>query len=247
MVCGMGLAYSELTEGALEDVCTVKCAKGCTGADCFCDSFDHDDYVAFPEHNLSYPLCVSATECKEHCADIASCTGFDYDPETNMCTLLSGGCANLTFKEGMEFWQQIGNTSCEADADYSIVVGKVTLTERVDIGVDWVLTPGENASIEVIGKDMDWKRDRLMIIDCTGICGVSGPTESVMAGPKSQMQFNHWVAVPEDGFDDPPSDSEEVAGEKEEEEKDVTIFWRDVEKSYCAGNNLDIKEYKEAK
>merc|ERR1719506_762750 len=40
-VCDIGLAnYSVLTTAAKSDLCTVKCAQGCTGADCFCDSFD---------------------------------------------------------------------------------------------------------------------------------------------------------------------------------------------------------------
>merc|ERR1719199_209521 len=247
----MGLAFSELTAEAVEDVCTVKCAKGCTGADCFCGSFDPADYVATPDAAASYPLCVSATECKEHCSDVDSCVGFDYDPEKSMCTLLSGNCTDLEFLEGSEFWSRVANTSaCEVDADYTVLVGKVTLTERAEIGVDWVLTPGETASIEVIGSDMDWKSDRLMIIDCTGICGISGPTEAIMAGPKSQMHFNHWVAVPpEDGpdsIDDPPSDDMEVAKPIKPEEPEETVFWREVEGSYCAGNNMDVLGVKEA-
>merc|ERR1719456_281632 len=125
-----------------------------------------------------------------------------------MCTLLSGNCTDVMFKEGMEFWDRVANTSaCAADADYDTVVGKVTLTTRVDIGVDWVLTPGENSSIEVIGTGMDWQTDRLMIIDCTGICGVSGPTDSVMGRPMSQMHYNHWVAVTP-SFTDPPHDDD---------------------------------------
>merc|ERR1719484_385514 len=124
-----------------------------------------------------------------------------------MCTLLGGNCTEVSFMEGSEFWKRMpNNTACAVDADFTTPVGKVTLTERVDIGVDWVLTPGNWSSIEVIGKDMDWQTDRLMIIDCTGICGVSGPTAAVTAGPKSQMHYNHWTATPIDEFIDKPHD-----------------------------------------
>jgi len=60
-----------------------------------------------------------------------------------------------------------------------------------------------------------------------------------MTGPKSQMQFNHWVAVMPD-FDDPPSDDYEVPGSYVAPVKPAKVYWRYVEKSYCAGNNMDI-------
>jgi hypothetical protein len=169
------------------------------------------------------------------------CTGFDYDPEKNMCTILDGACGSLTFMEGSEFFDKVGNASvCEDDKDFDAVIGKVTLTAKPDIGVDWVLTPGETASIEVIGTKLNWQTDRLMVIDCTGICGISGPTASVMTGPTSQMKYNHWVAVmPE--FDDPPSDDYEVPGSFVAPAKPETVYWRYKPGSYCAGNNMDIK------
>jgi len=244
----MGLVYSALTAAAKSDLCTVKCAKGCTGASCFCDSFDHADYVATPDDGTSYPLCVSAPKCKEYCSAVDSCTGFDYDPKTSMCTLMSGNCTEVTFKEGSEFWDRTKNISaCASDADFSTNVGKVTLTSRVDVGVDWVLTPGETASVEVIGTGMDWQKDRLMIIDCTGICGVSGPTASVMAGPKSQMHYNHWVAVMPPDFDDPPADDTEVPTSIPPTPSPPTVYWRDSAGSYCAGNNMDVASIPDVK
>jgi hypothetical protein len=239
-VCDDGLGYGSLTAAAKEDVCTVKCARGCTGADCYCDFFDTADYVPVLMENTSYPLCVSAPKCKEYCSAMDSCTGFDYDPAKNMCTILKGACDALTFAEGSEFFDRTGNSSvCDLIGDFDAEIGKVTLSAKADIGVDWVLTPGETASIEVIGSNLNWQTDRLMVIDCTGICGISGPTASVMTGPKSQMQFNHWVAVMPD-FDDPPSDDYEVPGSYVAPVKPAKVYWRYVEKSYCAGNNMDI-------
>jgi hypothetical protein len=247
-VCEVGLTYSALTSAAKDDVCTVKCAKGCAGAGCFCDSFDLADYVASPDGGTSYPLCVSAPKCKEYCSAVDSCTGFDYDPATKMCTLLAGDCTALAFKEGSQFWNRIGNTSaCAADAGYDTVVGAVTLTTRADVGVDWVLTPGETASIEVIGTGMDWQKDRLMLIDCTGTCGVSGPTPSVTAGPKSQMQYNHWVAVRPDFSDQPHDDTEVPTPKPPPVEKAETVLWRNSPESYCAGNNMDVASIPDVK
>merc|ERR1719160_1281961 len=190
--------------------------------------------------NTSYPLCVSAPKCKEYCSAMDSCTGFDYDPAKNMCTILKGACDALTFAEGSEFFDRTGNSSvCDLIGDFDAEIGKVTLSAKADIGVDWALTPGETASIEVIGSNLNWQTDRLMVIDCTGICGISGPTASVMTGPKSQMQFNHWVAVMPD-FDDPPADDTEVPGSYVAPVVPETVYWRYVDAAYCAGNNMDI-------
>jgi hypothetical protein len=135
---------------------------------------------------------------------------------------------------------------CEAAEDFDAPIGTVTLTEKPDIGVDWVLTPGEKASIEVVGEGLSWKTDRLMIIDCTGVCGISGPTASVMSGPMNQMHYNHWVAVmPE--FDDPPSDDFEVPGSFVPPVVPTKVLWRYEEGKYCAGNNMDILAYPEVK
>jgi len=69
----------------------------------------------------------------------------------------------------------------------------------------------------------------------------------VMAGPKSQMQFNHWVAVPEGDFEDPPHDDKEKPSSKPpKKEDDAMVFWREAKDSYCAGNNMDVLGIKEA-
>merc|ERR1711937_1004212 len=41
-------------------------------------------------------------------------------------------------------------------------------------------------------------------------------------------------------FDDPPSDDYEVPGSYVAPVKPAKVYWRYVEKSYCAGNNMDI-------
>merc|ERR1719240_1430833 len=154
-----------------------------------------------------------------------------------MCTLTTGDCDSLTFMEGSEFFDKVNMSACSDALDFDAPIGTVTLTAKADIGVDWVLTPGEPASIEVIGTNMNWQTDRLMVIDCTGICGISGPTVSM--GPMSQMQFNHWVAVMPP-FDDPPSDDFEVPGSFVPPVTPATVYWRSVSGSYCAGNNMDV-------
>jgi hypothetical protein len=243
-VCGDGLPYGTLDDypDTAAEMCTTKCARGCTGADCYCDSYDPvNDFVAAADlnENVSYPLCVSAVKCKELCSGIDSCTGFDYDPAKSMCTLLKGACDTVTYMEGSEFFDRVHNvTACSADADFDTPIGMVTLTAKADIGVDWVLTPGETASIEVIGTNMNWQTDRLMVIDCTGICGISGPTASV-APMTMQMQYNHWVPVMP-FFDDPPSDDDEVPGSYVAPVAPKTVYWRNVTGAYCAGNNMDI-------
>ena len=108
-VCEVGLTYSALTSAAKDDVCTVKCAKGCAGVGCFCDSFDLADYVASPDGGTSYPLCVSAPKCKEYCSAVEGCTGFDYDPATKMCTGLQMRCSCNGFSHCWQFLLNLDN------------------------------------------------------------------------------------------------------------------------------------------
>jgi len=113
------------------------------------------------------------------------------------------------------------------------------LARRADIGNDWVLTPGEVQSIEVTGTNLTWGRDRIMIVDCTGTCGVSQPAVALSAPDATQSSFNHWVA--ENFFVDPPHDNEEgpyVAPEQ----VDMGLAWNVRTNRYCPGNNMDVTQ-----
>jgi hypothetical protein len=51
-------------------------------------------------------------------------------------------------------------------------LGKAFVTQRVDVGVDYIVTPGQSTSLELTGKGLS-VNDRVMLIDCSGTCGLS--------------------------------------------------------------------------
>jgi hypothetical protein len=239
---GVVLRYQDLETAQKENLCTVKCARGCVGQECYCDSFTTDMYVETPNDAKIYPLCLSATGCRDACtAEGADCKGFDFDPEKNLCWLLSATdeteCKDgkVADKEGAEYWVKNVGEACTHNADFSSKVGEVTLTKRVSIGNDWILTPGDpdGGSIEVLGADLNWKTDRIMYVDCTGICGISENPDLPVS------YFSNWIPVKPD-FVDPPHDDFEGPYQKPDDDASAEVLWRKKEGYYCPGNNMDV-------
>jgi hypothetical protein len=148
-------------------------------------------------------------------------------------------CSKGNKKEGRELWTKNSGKACtDLLADFGTTVGTVTVTKRVDVDQVWVLTPGETASIEVLGEDLLWKDDRVMVIDSTGVCGVSEPTASSSGPLTTTKKYSHWVAEPP-VFTDPPGD-DLAPGAKADDEVDV--LWRKKSGKYCPGNNMPLSE-----
>lgn len=88
-------------------------------------------------------------------------------------------------------WMPGGNpTSWQAVMEVRKNVGSLFVTQKVDVGVDYIATPGEPTSLEVTGAGLDEASDRIMVIDCFGTCGVTRGTPYA-----SIPDFNSWVAV----------------------------------------------------
>jgi hypothetical protein len=154
-------------------------------------------------------------------------------------------CAKGNKKEGRELWTRKSGAACthlptvgNDVNDFGTTVGTVTLTKRVDVDQVWVLAPGEAASIEVLGDGLGWKEDRVMIIDSTGVCGVSEPTVSSSGPFTTTKQYSHWVAEPP-VFTDPPGDDFAPAAAAGD---DVAVLWRKKSGKYCPGNNMPLSE-----
>jgi len=98
-------------------------------------------------------------------------------------------------------------TACTQVTDFKERAGTVTVTSRVLVGVDYVVTPGINQSLEITGPDLTYdsmdllSKDRVMVIDCGGTCGVSGPTDK-MVGFGNVTLWNDLM--PHSYFQDPP-------------------------------------------
>jgi hypothetical protein len=261
-----GLLPKNLVHGDFQDhFCAKKCARGCVRQDCFCDSFDpdtmYDESTVDLMAGYAAPLCLSASLCRDACSASPYCEMFDYEPATNFCWLLSSTpatlstCENgdLNYDESTQTWARVNGSACTNTTDFTQTVGSITLSRRADIGNDWVLTPSAGVgtdyvpvqSLEVTGTAMDWTKDRVMLVECTGTCGVSGPAASVRSlvgsgspGIPSMAAFNAWVAE-NDMMDAPAED--ELPATPVATPASAAVLWDDRFKGkYCPGNNMDV-------
>merc|ERR1719252_511134 len=92
---------------------------------------------------------------------------------------------------------------------YAALVGDITVTQRATIGWTYVLDPEEEGSVEIISqaqtctsntcknaKKLNWKKDRIMILDCKATCGISSPAKGVTfeEAPAMLKEANEFVA-----------------------------------------------------
>merc|ERR1719506_1022238 len=140
-------------------------------------------------------------------------------------------------------------TACTQVTDFKERAGMVTVTSRVLVGVDYVVTPDIMQSLEVTGPDLTYdkkdllSKDRVMVIDCGGTCGVSGPTMKV-TGYDTVAKWNGLL--PHSYFQDEPWD--DAQNDPVNVETATTpmptpegySYEMAYDKSYYAGYNLDI-------
>jgi hypothetical protein len=227
------LASTDVHSDYQEHFCAQKCARGCSGQNCFCDSFDPDTMMGGDKNDagMAGPLCASAPLCRDACEASDDCGGFDFDPVKNFCWLRSSEPCALTTAERFETWDRKAGTACTNASDFSVIAGVITLTSRPDINNAWVITPGEVQSIEVTGANLDWNYDRLMLIEGTGTCGISGPSPSVSSQP----------GVAENDFVDGPSNDGESAYTAPPDGPGPVVYNKKIG-HYCSGNNLDVTQ-----
>lgn len=243
---GAALSTVAVAEEFQGDFCAPKCAAGCAQHGCFCDAFDtatmYSD-VSVTDADVMAPLCLSPAKCREACDATATCTGFDSDPGRSLCWLYGDheSCHPLTASDGVVSWNATDVlAACATGSDFAHV-GDVTLTRRASVANDWVLTPDEMQGLELTGVDLDFHRDRIMIIEGTGLCGVSGPASAV----SSPTSFRTWVARHDS--EDPPLDEDEPGYEAPAatgSDPDTTR-WTYEEGRYCAGNDMDVSSIEE--
>jgi hypothetical protein len=110
---GNTLTVNELAGAQKENLCTIKCSRGCVGKACYCDSYDPStmffgEDVASLNADEGYPLCTDAVGCKDACNAEADCNAFDFDPVRNFCWLLQNA------KECVEFGLTNQDVDCAA-------------------------------------------------------------------------------------------------------------------------------------
>lgn len=115
-------------------------------------------------------------------------------------------------------------------------VGSIYITGKVDVGVDYIVTPSapETMSLEITGQDLSYSKDRIMVIDCFGTCGVTGPSEHISLAEAGS--FNDWVAV--NALIDRPALQENPRAADPAPE---AFTYTSMDDKYCPGSALDIQ------
>jgi len=162
-------------------ICEKKCHAGCIGDDCYCSGFD-DSAV-----DSATAYCLPPDLCREACDALTTCVGFS-TTESDACILSttpfasdSGGWTSFAKKQG---------SACTDPHDFETPVGKITVTARAHIGAAYVVEPATKTTIEVAGTGLmadkggiPFSSDRIMVVDCDGMCGYSDPSASVTLEP----------------------------------------------------------------
>jgi hypothetical protein len=193
-----------------EHACEAKCSRGCSGPFCYCDGFD----------SMEGPntLCLPPSLCREACDALDDCGGINVHDSKPQCLLIPAASqcdsfvtngtvdmenlpGDLDIAEEWQLFTKHYGTACTNLADYQERAGSLFVTSRVEVGVDYVLHPGQLGSIELTTPVMAapgtaslayehnpvpfftatklLTRDRITVIDCKGTCGVSSPTTAV--------------------------------------------------------------------
>jgi hypothetical protein len=244
-----------------EHECAAKCSTGCVGPSCYCDG-----YVGAARDDDSY-LCLPPSLCRQACGDDPSCIGISVHDTLPQCILADSG--NATVAEVAETWQfftKRSGTACTQLHDFATSVGSFAVTGRAHVGVDYVVTPGEPASIEVTAANdakLTYEKskyllseDRITIIDSLGQCGLSSPSSSVeLNGPANITHWSRlapWSYFQEDPYMDLPGagpnqpdpakiiDAYAPAASRTYNAREPT---EDIPSVFCPGN-MDLDEIK---
>jgi hypothetical protein len=200
----------------------------------------------------SLPICYLISSCtpfttdyldKDNVVQSARRT-FAFDGDESSVT------HGLLLKEDYLYFAKTSGTSCTTFLDYTEQAGVITVTNRVVTGVDYVVGADEPASFEVtaaLGGDLTavgslLSKDRVMVIDCGGTCGVSGPTKQI---PGYGTVMDWYNLAPHTYFADKPWDDQDndqfwfldKDGVSMKSFSTYVVWYADT---YMAGNNVVV-------
>lgn len=116
-----------------------------------------------------------------------------------------------------------------------ISLGLLSITRRAKVGRMFVLEPDADQSIEISGVDLDYERDRIMIIDSESSCGIASPTAELMPPQDSVSMlrtFNSMAPRTEVVSDNHHHDSVDLPS--------VLNIYSAVVQRYCFSNNIGL-------
>merc|ERR1719407_113418 len=130
-------SFTDITVGSRllsAHICTTKCAAGCVGDDCFCSGFEQG------EGDLTNVYCISPSLCRSVCDELGpACAGFGTKGEDS-CVLYQSGFTLAPAGAWTSYTKETG-TACTDPYEFSTLVGKVTVTARADVYVEYVVEP----------------------------------------------------------------------------------------------------------
>jgi hypothetical protein len=239
-----------------EHFCVDKCAAGCLGAHCYCDGYHEIASVsAEAESSVKDALCLPKNLCADACDMETGCYGIGVHDTLPICFLFTA-CDSPSTAEDMQFFKKHEGTACTHFADFTEKAGVLSVTNRVEVGVDYVATPKQLASIEVTGANAGGSTlmnaaegllssDRIMIIDCGGTCGISGPSESLDM-PRNSKDVETWnLFWPKTYFNENASTDAENPADVPYEPVTAVKYGEYVTTKgrYCSGNNVQITAF----
>jgi hypothetical protein len=134
-------------------------------------------------------------------------------------------------------------TACTDPNEFSTLVGKATVTARADVYVEYVVEPNVPTTLEIAGTGMISMKggiplalDRIMVVDCDGMCGYSAASTSVEPASWNDLVPYQW------GIDKPHDDAQNrVSGTPWSPlswtaHADATGNYNKVPSAFCAEN-----------
>jgi len=179
------------------------------------------------------------------------------------CLLASAtALSNSHVEESWQFFEKKSGTACTQLSDFTQTAGSFAVTARPDVAVDYVVTPGEEVSIEVTAAgaaDLTYassrkllSEDRITIIDSLGTCGLSSPSSSVEMAAMDATLISSWAEMaPFSYFRDLPSEDLPGLGENQPDPDKVvltagagapSLYVPRASGSYCKDHNMDLAE-----
>jgi hypothetical protein len=117
----------------------------------------------------------------------------------SVCVLaLPSNETNSTSKNGTN---ASNDTVTLSGTNPAIKVGELTVTGRVDLGWTYIFDPNVDGSLEISGKGLDWRKDRVMIADCSATCGHASPASdaALLDGEAATLKVsNSFIALNEE-------------------------------------------------
>jgi hypothetical protein len=233
--------------------CHTKCSMGCTGPTCYCDGYTG---AARDPSSRDVYFCLPASLCRDACdAFGANCTGINVHDVLSQCLLSTS--ADLTVADVAEEWQffeKLQGSACTQVHDFDQTSGQFAVTSRVDVEVEYVVTPEEEVSIELTtpatltfsSSAHLLSKDRITVIDSLGTCGLSSPSASVQL-PEGATDIKTWAAwAPWSYFQDEPWDDDQndqdLGKVVEKRDPAAPMDYNVRPGMYCPEHNMDLDD-----